>query len=226
MEVKYKSPEEVAREMQMRQILLNSAKQKCAPFEAKIRASIGEKYPLGMTPADVANEIELNIEDGSLTAEMPNVNLSVVNDIEGTMIEGRVNELMDVLLLTASQAPNPHVAAKSLELYNQIENFQKIAPAKMRAEKETKEIEMLAEKELAVAMREEAREEAEEMQAAIKEDKEELQQAIKEDKEELQAAIKEDRENKKEAESKNKKQPLFELPHKHIKKALNMELDR
>lgn len=214
----YKSPEEVARELQYRQILLNSAKKKCAPFEKRVRASMGEKYPLGMTPLDIAHEIEANIEDGGYTIEMPNVNLSTANDIEGAIIEGNTEELMNILLTIAVQAPSPYVAAKSLELYNQIDAYQQIEPAKMIAgEEQKKELDKLEERETAMEFREAAREEADELKAAIKEDKEELRDAIREVEDERRAAEKDDKEEKK---------PIIESPKKVLKRAMGFDVDR
>lgn len=217
-EPKHKTPEEVARELQYHQILLNSAKKKCAPFEKRVRASMGEKYPLGMTPLDIAHEIEANIEDGGYTIEMPNINLSAANDIEGAIIEGNTEELMNILLTLAVQAPSPYVAAKSLELYNQIDAYQQIEPAKMMAgEEQRKELDRMEERELRMERMEAATEEKEELQAAIKEDKEELRDAIREAEDERRAAEKNGKEEKK---------PIIESPKKIMKRAMGLDVDR
>lgn len=213
---KHKTPEEVARDLQYRQILLNSAKIKCAPFEKKVRASMGEKYPIGMTPLDIANEIEANIEDGGYTVEMPNVNLSTANDIEGAIIEGNTDELMNILLRIAVQSEDPYIAGKSFEMYNQIDAYQQIEPAKIMAEAERKELDRIEKMELATELRGAIMEEAEELRAAIKEDKEELRDAIREE-EERKLADKDEKEEKK---------PIIESPKKALKRAMGFDVDR
>lgn len=212
MERENRTSEDVARIIQFRQILLNSARKRCAPLEKSVRSSMGEKYPLGMTPEDVANEIELNIEDAGYKTEMPNINLSSSYDIERAIIEGQTKELMDVLLLVAVETQNLSIAANSLELYNRLEDYEQISPAKINAAREAEELEKLEFQEEYLEMKEEALEEKAEMQAAIKEDIEELRDAEKEEKE-----------NKNEAEKKAK---ILKLPHKHLKESLGFEPER
>ena len=218
-EPKVKTPEEVAREVQLRQILLNSAKQKCAPLEQNIRASMNQKYPNGMTAKNLATEMKSNFDNGFLTMNLQSVDLSNTQALEKAIVENNT-DLSNVLLIVANEAQNPYVAAQSLELYLQMERFN---------ERE-REIAFFEHKEEVLEMREEADEIRMEMDAAIQEDKDELKAEIQEDKDELMAAIKDEREHQKTPKQEKEEKKLFggkiKSPRKLAKEALGLDTER
>lgn len=202
------SAAEYGRNLELRQMLLNSAKKKCAPFEKKVRESMAEKYPLGMTPFDIANEIELNVEDSGYTAQMPNVNLSA-SSMEGAIIEGQSQEIMDMLVSLALKTDDLYISAVAVDMHDRIAKYEQIEPAKMHNELAIEQERVLAELDRL--------ESDAEMRAAIREDNEELRDAIKETNEEYRAA---------ERESQGEKKPFLESPKKLLKRAMNLDVDR
>lgn len=139
-----KTPAEKAKEQELRNLLLNAVKKKCEPFEKNMRASMAEKYPLGMTPEDVANEIEEHVEDGKFTAEMPNVNLSA-DSIEGAIIEGQGQAVVDALLVLAMKVDDPNFGAFVLTVNDQIDKYNQIQPAVINAQQQEEQEKKLAE---------------------------------------------------------------------------------
>lgn len=218
-EPKFKTPEEVAREVQLRQILLNSAKKKCAPLEQNVRASMTQKYPNGMTAKNLATEMKTNFDNGYLTMNLQSVDLNNTQAIEKAIVQNN-SDLSNVLLIVANEAQNPYVAAQSLELYLQMERFN---------ERE-REIAFYELKEEMSEMREEADEIQMEMDAAIQEDKDELKAEMQEDKEELMEAIRDEKAHQKTPKQEKEEKKLFggkiKTPRKMAKEALGLDTER